>query len=335
MRLALKGYDYGILVEKGAYRALTPPLTSGVDKAFILADESLPQEAFQELENHLSLPSHIMKLPGGEDVKRLDIAESIWNELLQSGAHRNTLFISFGGGTIGDLGGFCASTFMRGIPYLLCPTTLLAMADSSIGSKTGINFASTKNIIGTFYAPRAVLIDLDQLHTLPEPLFWQGMAEIIKIAFITNATLLKVIEETLDTLPADEEALEHILIEAIKSKIKIIEQDAREAHLRAILNWGHTFGHAIEAVSSDYSHGEAISIGMNLAAKLSHKLHLLDSQTVDRQRLLLERAHLPTQLPSSLPPQKLLEAMHRDKKATGEKLAFVLLRGVASPEIHR
>ena len=269
----------------------------------------------------------VLTVAAGEESKSVDTAAHLWNECASLGADRKTIIIAVGGGVIGDLAGFVAATYARGLSFLQIPTTLLAQVDSSVGGKVGINLPSAKNIVGAFWQPAGVLIDLQVLATLPDREYRAGLAEVVKYGVILDADLFAYLENNVPKIRTrDPDVLETIVARCIRLKADVVEQDERElAGLRAVLNYGHTFGHAIETVSGygKYLHGEAVAIGMMCAARLSELLGRTTNELTSRQELLLKAFDLPTSL-AGLSDALLLAAMHRDKKAEHGKLRFVL-----------
>lgn len=263
-------------------------------------------------------------LPDGEQHKTTDTLHQVLDKLVEVGANRDTTVVALGGGVVGDIAGFAAASYMRGVGFVQVPTTLLAQVDSSVGGKTGINHPQGKNLIGAFYQPGVVLIDTDTLQTLPEREVKAGLAEVIKYGAIADAEFLGWLEENIEALLEGEpQALAHAIQRSCELKADVVAEDEREMGRRAILNFGHTFGHAIERCLGygEWLHGEAVAAGMVMAAELS------DIDGNDRQRLktLIGRAGLPTR-PPAIGADKLLAAMSRDKKVQGKGLRFVLLR---------
>src|SRR4029079_17991845 len=238
-----------------------------------------------------------------------------------------TIIIAVGGGVIGDLAGFVAATYARGLSFVQIPTTLLAQVDSSVGGKVGINLPAAKNIVGAFWQPAGVLIDLDVLKTLPEREFRSGLAEVVKYGVIMDAEFFAYLEQNADAISRrDGDALEQIIAQSCRLKAEVVTQDEREeTGRRAILNYGHTFCHAIEQVSGygQFLHGEAVAIGMICASRLAEKLARIDSAVTQRQKTLLKRLSLPVEIPP-LKEDALLAAMQHDKKTVGGRLRFVL-----------
>ena len=228
-------------------------------------------------------------VPDGEKYKNLDWANAIYTALLTNSFDRRSLLVALGGGVIGDLTGFAAATFMRGIPFVQIPTTLLAMVDSSVGGKTGVNHAMGKNMIGAFYQPRKVLMDLEVLKSLPREEFLSGMAEVIKYGVISDAAFFEFLEQNREAvLNLDSEALAHIVQRSCEIKAEVVSKDEREGGLRAILNFGHTVGHAIETAENyTMRHGEAVAIGMVYASRLAHRTGLCDAALPERVEVLI------------------------------------------------
>lgn len=276
-----------------------------------------------------------IELPDGEAHKDWATLNTVFDRLLESGCDRKTVLYALGGGVVGDLTGFAASCYMRGVPFVQVPTTLLAQVDSSVGGKTAINHPLGKNMIGSFYQPERVVCDLDLLDTLPDRELRAGLAEVIKYGPIADAAFLTWLETHMDDLLArDQAALLHAVRRSCEIKAWVVGQDEREGGLRAILNFGHTFGHAIEAGLGYgcWLHGEAVACGMAMAADLSARMGLIDATAVNRLERLIERAGLPTKGPDLGAP-RWLELMRSDKKAVGGEIRFVVLTGEASAEV--
>ena len=269
-------------------------------------------------------------LPDGEAHKDGVSLNAVFDHLLAQACDRRTVLFALGGGVIGDLTGFAAACYMRGVPFVQVPTTLLAQVDSSVGGKTAINHPLGKNMIGAFHQPVRVLCDLDVLRTLPDREYSAGLAEVIKYGPIADAEFLGWIEQHLPALMArDPAALAHAVRRSCEIKALVVGQDERESGLRAILNFGHTFGHAIEAGLGygQWLHGEAVGCGMVLAAELSHRLGLMPAYFVTRLRELIERAGLPVRAPD-LGLARYLEWMRVDKKAEGGEIRFVVIEAL-------
>lgn len=267
----------------------------------------------------------------GEKTKNLATIKHIYQRLLYLEADRTTVVSGFGGGIVCDITGFAASTYMRGLRFNLIPTTLLAQVDASIGAKNGVNLSDYKNIIGTFSQPNYILLDFNLLESLPQKEIASGIAEIIKHALIADPALFSQIEKkSADLLCLEPKILETAVLESIKIKSEIVKSDARESGERRRLNFGHTFGHALEKIYG-LSHGEAISLGMIIAAKISVLRGLLSKQDESRILTLLKQMNLPTNLPLNI--SALIEPIKKDKKREGDFVHFVLLSGIGMSEI--
>ena len=274
---------------------------------------------------------HVVTLPDGEDSKRWDTLNTVFDALVRLGCDRGTTLVALGGGVVGDITGFAAASYMRGIDFIQLPTTLLAQVDSSVGGKTGINHPAGKNMIGAFHQPRLVVADVGLLATLPRREFVAGLAEVIKYGAAIDPVFLDWIDANLDRLLAlDADALIHAVHRSCELKAEVVAGDEREAGRRALLNFGHTFGHAIEVALGygTWLHGEAVGCGMVLAARLSATLGRIDAQRARRIEDIVSRAGLPTRLPA-VPPARLVELMHADKKSLNGELRFVLLDGAS------
>ena len=274
-----------------------------------------------------------LQLPDGEEFKTWETLQKIFDALLSAGCDRKTVLFALGGGVVGDMTGFAAASYMRGVPFVQVPTTLLAQVDSSVGGKTAINHPLGKNMIGAFYQPRLVVCDLSVLATLPKREFSSGLAEVIKYGPIADTEFLGWLESNMDQLLAlDPAALANAVRRSCEIKAWVVGQDEKETGLRAILNFGHTFGHAIETGMGYgvWLHGEGVGAGMVMAAELSHRLGLVDADFVKRLTRLIERAGLPTKGPV-LDAQdnagRYLELMRLDKKSEAGEIRFVVIDG--------
>jgi 3-dehydroquinate synthase len=262
-------------------------------------------------------------LPDGEQFKTLETVGRVLDKLVDSGANRDTTVIALGGGVVGDITGFAAACYMRGVDFIQVPTTLLAQVDSSVGGKTGVNHPRGKNVIGAFHQPRLVLIDTDTLKRLPDRELKAGLAEVIKHGAIIDADFFAWLEDNIEALiTRDPEALAHAIQRSCEIKADVVAADEREAGRRAILNFGHTFGHAIERCQGygEWLHGEAVAAGMVMAAKLSN----IDLTDIERLCSLIRRAGLPISAPT-IAAADMLAAMGMDKKGQAKQLRFVLL----------
>jgi 3-dehydroquinate synthase len=274
----------------------------------------------------------VVELPDGEQYKTVDTVNWIYDTLLHARHHRTTTLIALGGGVIGDMCGFAAATYQRGVNFIQVPTTLLAQVDSSVGGKTGVNHPMGKNMIGAFHQPQVVIADTAVLQTLPEREFGAGMAEVIKYGLIADAEFFSWLEENMGRLLAkDDSALTAAIERSCAIKADIVAQDEKEAGVRAWLNLGHTFGHAIEAAQGygNWLHGEAVAAGMMMAVDLSSRIGWTDSDASERLSRLLERAALPVRAPA-IPTEQFLSLMSADKKVLDGRIRLVLLKGIGS-----
>lgn len=284
-----------------------------------------------------SLDKHVQTvvLPDGEAHKSWQTLNLIFDALLEQHADRKVTLIALGGGVVGDMTGFAAACYMRGVPFIQVPTTLLSQVDSSVGGKTGINHPLGKNMIGAFYQPQAVIADIGTLGTLPRRELTAGLAEVVKTAAIADPKFFDWIEANVDALNGcDESALAHAVKRSCELKARVVAADEREGGLRAILNFGHTFGHAIESGLGygQWLHGEAVGCGMVMAADLSVRLGLLDNATRTRLVRLIDAVHLPTRAPA-LGVDRYVELMQVDKKADSGTIKFILLKRIGNPLI--
>ena len=305
----------------------------------ILTDSNvsiLHGEKVQATLKGMGLKVDLIDFPAGEASKNFQTILAIINNMVDLGADRTSALIALGGGVVGDITGFIASIYMRGMPYIQLPTTLLAQVDSSIGGKTGIDLPHGKNILGTFYQPKAVFINLAFLTTLTPREFGNGLAEIIKCAIIDDPELLSFIEKEAGAIRnRDINLLEGIVAKVCLIKKAIVEIDEREIGLRRILNFGHTIGHAIEAESGySISHGEAISSGMVASAIISERLKYLPFEDRERITSLIRKNGLPDRIPKTLRTGGVLSRVKRDKKKEGDTIRFVLLKKIGMPFVN-
>jgi 3-dehydroquinate synthase len=276
----------------------------------------------------------LITVPAGETAKNLKFVQSCYDQLAAHRLERKSFVVALGGGVVGDLAGFVAATYLRGIPFVQVPTTLLSQVDSSVGGKVGVNLAAGKNLVGAFYQPKLVLCDLDALKTLPEREFSSGLAEVIKYGIIYDAPFFAKLERKLpEILGRDPKILTAVIARCCEIKAEVVGQDETEGGLRAILNFGHTIGHAIENISGygKFLHGEAISIGQVLAAKISVQLHGLPAVDAERIAKIFARTGLPITIKLS-PGQrkKLFAAMLLDKKVSAGEIKFVLAKQIGT-----
>ncbi len=273
----------------------------------------------------------VVELPDGEQYKNLEYVTRVFDHLLEKKYSRNSTLIALGGGVIGDMGGFAAACYQRGIPFIQIPTTLLAQVDSSVGGKTGVNHPLGKNMIGAFYQPQCVLADIDVLDTLDDRQLAAGIAEVVKYGLIRDIELFEWLENNMQRLlDRDKQALAHVIERSCVNKAEIVAEDEFESGIRAILNLGHTFGHAIETGIGygQYLHGEAVAIGMGYAADLSRRMGWLDNNDVDRILALLKSANLPVIPPKEMNVTQFIELMSVDKKNVDGKIRLILLESI-------
>jgi len=277
----------------------------------------------------------LIVLPDGEVFKTWEVLQKIFDGLLENSADRKTTLVALGGGVIGDMTGFAAACYMRGIKFIQVPTTLLSQVDSSVGGKTGINHPLGKNMVGAFHQPQAVIADLDTLKTLPPEELAAGLAEVIKHGAIADHEFLSWIEKNQDALNnCDPAAMEYAVRRSCEIKSQVVAQDEKEGGIRAILNFGHTFGHAIEAGMGygAWLHGQAVGCGMVMAADLSVRVGLLSEAEASRLKKIIQALHLPTQ-PPKLGVDRFMELMSVDKKAEGGEVRYILLNGLGQAKI--
>lgn len=273
---------------------------------------------------------HTVTLPDGEEYKDWPTLQRVFDALLQNHCDRKTVLLALGGGVIGDMGGFAASAFMRGIPFIQVPTTLLSQVDSSVGGKTGINHPLGKNMIGAFYQPQMVVTDISTLNTLPDRELSCGLAEIIKHGAIADTAYLDMVEANMPALlNRDPELLAQVVKRSCEIKADVVSKDEREGGIRAILNFGHTFGHAIEAGMGygQWYHGEAVGCGMVIAADLCRRMGRLTAEESARLKKIVIEARLPA-IPPRLGVDKFMDLMAHDKKADSGSIKYVLLNGL-------
>jgi 3-dehydroquinate synthase len=328
-------HPYPVLVGRGVRAQLAGTVRGlGAATALLVHQPALAgaAEAVRGELVEAGVDAHRVEVPDAEEGKSLAVAGFCWEVCGRAGLTRRDLVIALGGGAVTDLAGFVAATWMRGIRVVHVPTTLLAMVDAAVGGKTGINTAAGKNLVGAFHEPSAVLVDLATLDSLPRPELVAGMAEIVKAGFIADPTILDLIEaDPAAALDPAGAVLPELVRRAIRVKAEVVGADLRESHLREILNYGHTLGHAIERREQyRWRHGAAVSVGLVFAAELARAAGRLDDATADRHRVVLAALGLPvTYVPDVL--DELIESMRGDKKARAGTLRFVVLDGLAKP----
>jgi 3-dehydroquinate synthase len=319
----------GVLEDSASYR----PYIRG-SQVMVVSNETVAPLYLDSLQGALQdFRVATVVLPDGEQYKTLDYLDRIFTALLEARFDRRCTLIALGGGVVGDMTGFAAASYQRGVDFVQVPTTLLSQVDSSVGGKTGVNHALGKNMIGAFHQPRCVVADTATLDTLPDRELSAGLAEVIKYGLINDLEFFVWLEANMtDLVGRDPEALAYAIERSCADKAAVVEADEREAGQRALLNLGHTFGHAIETGMGygSWLHGEAVGTGMCMAARLSQSLGWLDDASVSRIEALIAAAGLPTSPPSAVSAQRFLELMAVDKKVMDGQLRLVLLRGIGA-----
>lgn len=330
--------SYEILLGHGILDQLEGihPALADADRFVIVTDSvvnPLYGKQVQESLSRLSVPTDIIEIPAGEPSKCMSVVLDVAGQLMKLNASRKSVLIALGGGVVGDLTGFVASIFKRSMPFVQIATSLVAQVDSSVGGKTGVDLREGKNLLGTFYQPKAVLIDLAFLETLSDNDFKNGMAEIIKYGIISDEEMFEKLEQGKDpVLTRDPATMAYLIKRSCEIKADIVEKDEKETDLRRILNYGHTLGHALEAASGyQLSHGQAVAIGMAAAAKISYRLDYLDEPTCNRIIRLVDLYGLPTRIAADFDARQIVGFLASDKKAVGSRLYFVLVKKIGEP----
>ena len=321
----------GSLSDTNAWSSL-----SSATSIVVVTNETVRDLYAAQLCRMLPVEPDFVHVGDGEQYKTLDSFANIIDNLVAMKHDRSSILIALGGGVIGDVAGFAAATYQRGIGLVQVPTTLLSQVDSSIGGKTAVNHESGKNLIGAFYQPQLVVIDTQTLTSLPQRVYIEGLAEVVKYGIIRDAEFFNWLEANVDRLlNRDQTALAYAVRQSCKTKSEIVQSDERESKLRLILNYGHTFGHGIENAEGYGSllHGEAVAIGMVLAADLSVRTGLVSPKVAIRIEQLLQKLELPTRLPAQASTGKIFSAMKRDKKTIGGQQRHVLVRDIGSVSI--
>lgn len=318
---------YDAIVERGSVARVAEFIPARAGMAFVVTTQDVWQLHGAALQRSLgSRPHKVLFFPGGEPNKRLSQVEALADQMVEAGGDRSSIVISFGGGIVGDLGGFLAAIFMRGIPVIQVPTTLLAQVDAAVGGKTGANLVDGKNLIGAFHQPLAVLIDPDTVKTLPEREFRAGLYEIVKSGIIRDAELFRVLDEQAPQVLAQQpDILERIIADAVRIKAEVVTADEREGDLRRILNFGHTFGHSLEAETkyAQFLHGEAVAWGMHAATNLAVTTgHLNAADAAAIHRVISKYGPIPSL--AGIPAENLAARLKADKKTVQGKVHFVL-----------
>jgi len=309
------------------------------NSALIVSNETVAPLYMDSVEKSLGdIRYQTLVLPDGEEHKNINVLNTIYDALLQNKLDRNTTLIALGGGVIGDITGFAAASYQRGVHLIQIPTTLLSQVDSSVGGKTAVNHPLGKNMIGAFYQPRAVIADTSTLNTLEDRQLSSGIAEVIKYGLIRDTDFLQWLEDNIDKLlDRDADALAYAIEHSCQNKAEVVAADERESGQRALLNLGHTFGHAIETGMGygTWLHGEAVASGMVIAARLSNKLGWITEADVDRVINLIERANLPVKAPPEMTADKFIELMSLDKKVSDGVLKLVLYKSIGKAIISK
>ena len=312
-------------------KELLKPYIPG-NSALIVTNETVAPLYLEKTQSMLSgLRHEAVILPDGEKYKNLEVLNQIYDSLLRNRFDRNTTVIALGGGVVGDMAGFAAASYQRGVHLIQIPTTLLSQVDSSVGGKTGVNHALGKNMIGAFYQPRAVIADTDTLDTLPDRELSAGIAEIIKYGLICDAEFFAWLEQNMQALlNRDKPALSYAIEVSCRTKAEVVAADEREGGKRALLNLGHTFGHAIENGMGygEWLHGEAVGAGMCMASIMSNQMGWMNDEDTLKTIKLIEQAKLPSKAPDSMSAEKFMELMSVDKKVLDGVLRLVLMKGI-------
>ena len=324
--------SYDIVIAPGAIDEVASTVASTVETShlIVVSDSNVAPIYLEKIQQQLSGSFERVDsivVPAGEPSKSVAQLDQLWQQMIELKTDRKSVVVALGGGVVGDLAGFLAASFTRGLPFVQIPTSLLAQVDSSVGGKVGINLPQAKNMVGAFWQPRSVIIDPLVLSTLDEANYRAGMAEVIKYGVIMDEDFFSFLESSVDQIMArDPDTLTKIIAQSCRCKAQVVEEDEQETTgRRAILNYGHTYGHAIEAVFGygKFLHGEAIAIGMTCAARLARQLGMVDQDFCDRQTKLFLQIGLPVECPAEKLDQ-LMDAMTRDKKVSGGKLKLIL-----------
>ena len=331
IRVLLAERSYSVYIGSGVLGTINAAINVPAGSAaLIVSNETVAPLYLQALKDSLrSTQVDTLILPDGEQFKTLEYWSQIIDKLVDIRASRDITLLTLGGGVIGDMGGFAAASYMRGVRFIQVPTSLLAQVDASVGGKTGFNHPQGKNLVGAFHQPASVLIDIDTLKTLPEREFSAGMAEVVKIAAIRDAGFLNWLENNSENINAREpEALISMIRRSIVNKADVVAEDERETGVRALLNFGHSFGHALETLTdyNKYLHGEAVAIGMMVAVRLSEQRGLCAPGFNDRLGKLLQSFGLPLNMPDNSHPDEILELMKLDKKIIAGSCRLILLK---------
>lgn len=333
VRVNLSERSYDIRIGSGVYGEAVDFLRDrgGIAHVVVITDTNVDElygDAMADRFVDAGIESHVMVVDAGETSKSPEVATDLWQTMLDEGCDRQTTVLAVGGGVVGDLAGFVAASYARGLRFFQAPTTLLAQVDSSVGGKVGVNLTGAKNMVGAFWQPHGVLIDTDVLTTLPDREYRAGLAEVVKYGVILDADFFSFLESEVDAINAREPAtLRQVVERSCRLKADIVEADEREeTGVRSKLNYGHTFGHALEAATgyTELLHGEAVAIGMVCASRLAESMGRIDADCTRRQVELLEKLGLKYQLPGIIEPDEISRLMWRDKKVKDGELMLVL-----------
>jgi 3-dehydroquinate synthase len=332
--------SYEVLVERGLLRSVAAGLRDLLQrhsKVFVVSTEPILElwgNTLLDTIAQVELSAVVLTMPEGEAAKRLGTLEKLASAMVAAGADRHSVVLAFGGGVVGDVGSFLASVFMRGIPVIQVPTTLVAQVDSAVGGKTGVNLVSGKNLVGTFHQPMAVLADPDVLKTLPEREYRSGLFEAMKYGVIRNPAIFDLMESQREAiLQRDGELLERLIVECIKVKAEVVSADEREGGERRVLNFGHTIGHALESATRyrHFLHGEAVGWGMIAAAAIGKAMGITEPSTAGRiKSLVLAYGPLPEM---NVSPKRVLKLLQSDKKTIGGVPHFILAKSIGKVEV--
>jgi 3-dehydroquinate synthase len=331
----LEANTYDILIGPGLLTELGKDLKSNVPapRYIIITDSNVEDYLGADLIRLLQqagIRVESLSFAAGEGSKNMDTVMDLARRMIDMGADRQTAILALGGGVVGDVAGFLASIYMRGVTLVQIPTTLLAQVDSSVGGKTGVDLPEGKNLLGTFYQPKRVYVDIGVLTTLPQTEIRNGLAEVVKYGMIQSPELFDFLEEKWrDVINLEPHVIAHIVFNSCSIKADVVSADEREGDLRRILNFGHTMGHAVEAAAHyQIPHGEAVSIGMMVVSRISVAKGLMPEGDLERLCRLLDRLNLPKEIPADLPAEELIDLLRRDKKAKSGRPHFVLSRGI-------
>lgn len=335
-RVTARSLQYDVVIGRGAWRAMRELNGRGYSSIFVVTEEALWNRWGKMFLRESALKNaHTLFVPAGERSKSMKMVERLAARLLALGADRRALLIALGGGVVGDLGGFVASAYMRGIDFVQAPTTVVGQVDSAIGGKTGVNVGAMKNLVGAFYPPRMVVAEPAVLSSMAPRAFRSGMYEVVKHGILAGQPLFGELESKLaDLHPANIETLESILAVAAKVKVDVVNRDEREARLRLVLNLGHTFGHALEEATTyrRFTHGEAVGWGLLIVIRLAEKLKMLKASDAQRMASLIRRVG-PLPPIHGIDPRRVLPLLSQDKKAVGGRIQWVIPIRIGRVEI--